>query len=178
MSSPSKSNLAVYSGIVVALIALIGNFVNSYEQTQIEKLRHDSELIVSAIRDDIGQTRKMLEFFLDSGLIDDPGNLRSQISSPDTMPNSTGAIACYAGKEFGGLYEISGTENVVMGFVEGLHGHYQNRIFQPQGFEGEDISNLLYFKNLCAEEIESCIDSNGISQCWAGGDTGGLYGFN
>jgi len=84
---------------------------------------------------------------------------------------SKGAIACYSHSEAGSSYSV-GKDIYVMGIVSSLKGRYIGRIFQPEGYEGKDISAEQTFKELCNARFPSC--KNG---CWAGGDTGGFFGY-
>jgi hypothetical protein len=110
-----------------------------------------------------------------AGLVrDDGGKLADFLTNHKgdipTLP-STGAIACYSHNQEGSSYAVSG--NIyVMGIVDGLKGRYVGRIFQPQGYEGKDISADQDFKNQCNARFAACKGA-----CWAGGDTGGFYGY-
>ncbi|KPQ35201.1 MAG: hypothetical protein ACLFM4_10760 [Phormidium sp.] len=80
-----------------------------------------------------------------------------------------GYIAFYSRNPEIGVYSVGGGIYVV-GQVR-LQGEYWGRIFQPAGYEGEDISAEQVFKDLADEIFPQC---NG--GCWAGGDTGGWLG--
>ena len=58
---------------------------------------------------------------------------------------------------------LSETSTIPVGFLE-IQGEYVNSIFQPHGYEGQDISSIQYFKDLCNNNISDC-----QGQCWAGG---------
>ena len=88
-------------------------------------------------------------------------------SEEEGITSSQGSIACYAyssDEEF----SFVGNDIRVIGYIS-LEGAYDARgIFQPKGFEGQDISVLQHFKDLCNTHYPFCDDLNG---CWAGGDT-------
>ena len=78
-----------------------------------------------------------------------------------------GSIACYAHGSDEGFTSV-GNNIRVIGYIS-LEGAYDAQgIFQPKGFEGQDISVLQHFKDLCNTHYPFCDDLNG---CWAGGDT-------
>lgn len=84
--------------------------------------------------------------------------------------SSTGSVACYARTENNHFLSVGDSIRVI-GYVP-LAGAYDNNgIFQPQGYEGQDISALQHFKDLCNTNFRYCDDLNG---CWAGGDTIGF----
>jgi hypothetical protein len=164
-------NFLLQSGIIAATIAMLGNLWVEHQRNQaefrLENLRHDSELIIESIDPhDVGATREMLTFLVDVGLIENPGNLEDLLNEPGDLPTSSGAIACYTRE--------AGSDIRVVGFIEEIPGHYKGRIFIPKGYP-DDISGEPYFKELCHEHlVDECPTE--IS-CWAGGDTGGYYGF-
>ena len=71
----------------------------------------------------------------------------------------------------GSIYS-AGNDIYFMGVINNLPSRYVGRIFQPAGYEDVDISAEQTFKDLCNYQFTSC--KNG---CWAGGDTGGFYGY-
>lgn len=79
-------------------------------------------------------------------------------------------IACYSHQETNSIYPV-GNDIYVIGQIR-VPGKYNDRICVPENFEGQDISTADYFKNLCAEKVSVCKES----QCWGGGDTGGWFG--
>lgn len=80
-------------------------------------------------------------------------------------------IACYSRKPIQSVYPVS-KDIFVMGQIR-VEGSYKERICQPKGFEGKDISKEVSFKDKCAAQLpQACSQSN----CWAGGDTGGWFG--
>jgi hypothetical protein len=172
-------DIAVITGIVAALIAFLGNVVVTYvqarNQLELESRKHEWDLVSKAITPDLESTTKMLKFYLRTGLVhDDGGKLADFVKNHEeeipTLP-SFGAIACYSHNQEGSSYAVSG--NIyVMGIVDGLKGRYVGRIFQPLGYEGKDISADQDFKNQCNARFAACKGA-----CWAGGDTGGFYGY-
>ena len=110
-----------------------------------------------------GLTKEQFEEVLKRVLKGETGNI--------PIPPSRGAIACYSHSEAGSSYSV-GNNIYVVGIVSGLVGRYIGRIFQPEGYEGQDISAAQTFKDLCNARFPSC--KNG---CWAGGDTGGFFGY-
>ena len=80
-----------------------------------------------------------------------------------------GYIACYSRSRAGSVYGVGGGI-YVMGQIR-VPGHYNERIFEPDGYQGKDISAADKFKKLCRQTFSSCQQS-----CWAGGDTGGWFG--
>jgi len=172
-------DIAVITGIVAALIAFLGNVIVTYvqarNQLELESRKHEWDLISKAITTDLESTANTLEFYVQAGLVrDEGGNLAKFVKyHRDKIPTlpSTGAIACYSHNQEGSSYAVSG--NIyVMGIVDGLKGRYVGRIFQPQGYEGKDISADQDFKNQCNARFAACKGA-----CWAGGDTGGFYGY-
>jgi hypothetical protein len=80
-----------------------------------------------------------------------------------------GYISCYSHNKEGGVY--SAAEGIyAMGQIR-LQGKYTNQVFQPNGYEGQDISSVQELKDLCNSTFPAC-DGDG----WAGGDTGGWFG--
>ena len=81
----------------------------------------------------------------------------------------SGTIACYANDPAGSVYSIPGTgENgrfYVLGKVQ-MKGFYEHGLFQPEGYEGLDLSKEQDLTGLCDQYFESC-----QGECWAGGDT-------
>jgi hypothetical protein len=186
---PRGIDWAILASIFAALIAFLGNLVVSNmqasnqlaveklkndEQLQLEQKKHQSSLVEKAITSDLESTKKLFKFYLDTGLLSDPnGRIATFLTKNEDVPTlpSKGAIACYSHSEAGSSYPVAG-DIYVMGIIDGLNGRYNGRIFQPEGHESEDISALQDFKNLCNSRFPSC--KNG---CWAGGDTGGFYGY-
>ncbi|MES2205538.1 MAG: hypothetical protein V4525_01930 [Pseudomonadota bacterium] len=82
------------------------------------------------------------------------------------LGNPGGYIACYSHINQGSAYGVGG-DIYVMGQIR-LPGNYQGRIFQPEHYEGKDISQANEFKMMCSKHFPACQHS-----CWAGGDTGG-----
>jgi len=171
-----NGNLLLQSGVVAALVAFLGNlWVNHQANTAkllLENRRHDSDLIINVIDPhDVGQTREMLTFILDAGLINDPGDLKNLLTEPGNLPTMSGAIACYTDQVNGN----AGGKFPVVGFIENIPGHYEGRVFKPRGHEGDDLGVSVYFKMMCHERFPDVCPSD--ADCWAGGDTGGYYGF-
>lgn len=79
-----------------------------------------------------------------------------------------GYVAVYSRDARGAVYSVGGGIYVV-GQIR-LRGTYDGRIFQPEGFEGRDISAAPELKALCNE-----VFGGGAWDCWAGGDTGGWF---
>lgn len=80
-------------------------------------------------------------------------------------------IAAYSREQTNSAYSVGGGI-YVMGQVR-VPGRYEGRICQPQGYEGQDISGLDYFKELFEQKLPNACQNR---QCWAGGDTGGFVG--
>ena len=78
-----------------------------------------------------------------------------------------GYIAVYTHDPANTLYHVGGN-TYVAGFIR-LRGHYEGRIFQPEGYETKDISADPNFKQL----TESLFPGH-RGGTWAGGDTGGF----
>jgi hypothetical protein len=186
---PRGIDLAILASIFAALIAFLGNLVvtsiQDSNQLEVEKLKnrnelameerkHQSDLVDKAITSDLESTKKLFKFYLDTGLLTDSGGRIAKFLKNDknipVLP-SKGSIACYSHSEVGSSYSV-GKDIYVMGIVDGLKGRYVGRTFQPEGYEGQDISALSVFKDQCNARFPSC--KNG---CWAGGDTGGFYGY-
>lgn len=81
-------------------------------------------------------------------------------------------IACYSHNSANSAYPI-GQDMFVMGVIR-VEGHYAQRICLPKGYENKDISAELYFKDKCTKHLSHACQRN---TCWAGGDTGGWFGF-
>jgi uncharacterized protein YecT (DUF1311 family) len=81
--------------------------------------------------------------------------------------SDAGYIAVYTHDPANTLYPVGGN-NYVAGFIR-LRGHYEGRVFQPEGYENKDISADPNFKEL----TESLFPGH-RGGTWAGGDTGGF----
>jgi hypothetical protein len=108
--------------------------------------------------------------------IDDPSVKISSPSEPPVsqtptvskyMGNDGGYIACYSHNQEGSIYSIGGGI-YVMGFIR-LQGKYKGSIFEPKGYEGQDISAAQELKDLCNKTFPSAKGGG-----WAGGDTGSI----
>lgn len=77
-----------------------------------------------------------------------------------------GYVAFYSRDPAKAVYSVGGGIYVV-GQIR-LKGRYKGRIFHPEGYEDQDISAAVEFKELCFKTF-------GV-QGWAGGDTGGWFG--
>lgn len=98
-----------------------------------------------------------------------PGSVKVMLPTDNSYTGSPGCyVACYSHKN--GLYSV-GPDISVMGQVR-VRGQYVNRICQPTGYQGKDISADPMFKMLCSKGVPSCTDGT----CWGGGDTGGWFG--
>jgi hypothetical protein len=166
------------TGIIAGLIAISGNIAVSYiqgkNQSELEEIKHQSSLIDKAIAADKTTTKDNLQFYLNIGLIKDKDKriakaIKNIEHLPTTSPPS-GSIACYSHNQEGSSYSV-GNDIYVMGLINHLMGRYVGRIFQPEGYEGKDISKEQQFKNFCNGTFLAC-----KGECWAGGDTGGFYG--
>ena len=81
-----------------------------------------------------------------------------------------GYIACYSRDREKSVCHVGGGIHLI-GQIR-LQGQYKERIFEPKGYEGKDISAVQKFKDLC----HLCFpDVKG--DIWAGGDTGGWFEF-
>jgi hypothetical protein len=78
-----------------------------------------------------------------------------------------GYIAVYTHDPMNTLYPAGGNVYVA-GFIR-LRGHYEGRVFRPEGYETKDISADSDFKQL----TESLFPGH-RGGTWAGGDTGGF----
>ncbi len=80
-----------------------------------------------------------------------------------------GYLAMYTNDASKGVYAVSSGGGVayVVGQVR-VKGHYEGRVFQPAGYENQDLSKVQKFKDLCRELF-------GVDG-WAGGDTGCWFG--
>lgn len=76
-------------------------------------------------------------------------------------------VACYSNHQ--GVYQVGSFG--VQGLVR-VPGRYTERVCQPTGWEGKDISAASTFKGLCNRTFTEACDGG----CWAGGDTGGFFG--
>ena len=98
-----------------------------------------------------------------------PGATQVLLPTDNSYFESPGCyVACYSHNP--GVYSVSATISVV-GQIR-VKGHYVERICQPAGFKGKDISASETFTQLCADKIPACKNS----ACWGGGDTGGWFG--
>ncbi len=79
-------------------------------------------------------------------------------------------VACYSHGAQHGIYRAG--DNIYVNGQVRVAGNYNNRICIPTGYENQDISKAIKFKQLCSAKIKSCANNN----CWAGGDTGGWFG--
>ncbi len=79
---------------------------------------------------------------------------------------ASGDIICYCHCADAGLY-VAGDDIYGIGTIN-LEGSFDSRgIFEPRGYEGQDISAIDGFKFTCNLAFPGC---NG--GCWAGGSTG------
>ncbi len=83
---------------------------------------------------------------------------------------SGGYVAVYTHDRSAGVYAV-GADIFVAAQVR-LRGAYEGRVFVPAGFAGRDISADPDFKSLC-----EAVASGATGGSWAGGDTGGWYGY-
>jgi uncharacterized protein YecT (DUF1311 family) len=78
-----------------------------------------------------------------------------------------GYIAVYTHDDRNALYSVGG-DIYVVGFIR-LRGRYDGRIFEPEGYDGKDISADPDFKKLT-----DALFPGHEGGTWAGGDTGGF----
>lgn len=98
-----------------------------------------------------------------------PGAVQALLPTDNSYTAAPGCyLACYSHQP--GIYKVA-TDIFVLGQVR-VAGKYANRICQPTGYEGKDVSSVATFKQLCSDKIPSCKNI----ECWAGGDTGGWFG--
>lgn len=98
-----------------------------------------------------------------------PGSVKALLPTDNSYTASPGCyIACYSHNP--GVYAV-GPDIYVMGQIR-TKGQYSQRVCQPDGYAGRDISAAIQFKQLCAARIDACRNNS----CWAGGDTGGWFG--
>ncbi|MEH1800134.1 MAG: hypothetical protein V7L13_13395 [Nostoc sp.] len=200
LSNPTTT--AVVAALAGFLTSSIVAFIQGSSNLQLEELKFQSELITNATKpDDKNKRIELLQFNIDAGLIKDPyiiskldhiiksGNVpQSSVTTIDPnqyiLPNDfsiptvndfIGSPGCYIAA-YSHQKEMSassvGGDIYVMGQVR-VPGHYEGRICQPKGYEGQDISSLDYFKELFDQKLPKvCINKS----CWAGGDTGGFVG--
>lgn len=178
----NKGNVLIGSGVILAVLGFLGDAAlertHNENALNLERERRDAELILAAVDpEDLARTRETLRFYAKAGLVSDPDALLENLEKEDFLPRSEGAIACYSHSSAESLYPISGDDTTfVMGFVEGLPGRYDgNGIFRPKGYERADISGLAHFKELCQQGLPQACPT--ADSCWAGGATGGLYGY-
>jgi len=189
-SRPWGIDLTVLATIFAALIAFFGNLavtamqargqlefetIKNRNQMEMEEKKHQSALVDKAIdNEDLETTKKLFKFYLETCLLTDlDGRIDKYLKDDKNIPTrpSKGAISFYSHSLAGSSYSV-GQNIYVMGIIDGLKGQYKGRIFQPEGYENQDISSNQDFKNQCNARFPSC--NNG---CWAGGDTGGFYGY-
>ena len=180
MADSITGKILLGSGVLAAIIAILGNMWVVHQgndaSLRLEKRKHDADIILQAIDPhDIGKTREMLKFIVDARLIEESAvDLKNLLDEPGNLPTMRGAIACYCRQNVDGECSSEGPARVV-GFVEDLPGSYEGRIFKPRGYEGDDLSTSAHFEALCHTKLpDECSDE---TICWAGGDTGGYYGF-
>lgn len=98
-----------------------------------------------------------------------PGFTKKLIPTNNAYTGNPGCyIACYSHIATQAIYAV-GTNIYMIGQVR-VPGTYVNRSCVPRNYQGQDISGLSQFKELCNTRIKACQD------CWAGGDTGGWFG--
>lgn len=96
------------------------------------------------------------------------GFSRVDVPVDNSYTNNPGCyVMCYSHEK--GLYSV-GNNIYAQGMIR-VSGTYQNRICLPTDAGMADISAMQSYKDLCNEKISTC-----HGDCWAGGDTGGLYG--
>lgn len=80
-----------------------------------------------------------------------------------------GYVALYSRQKEGSIYSVGGGINV-MGQVR-IPGHYEGRIFVPEGYElGDNITRDEKILEICRQYFPD------LEDFWVGGDTGGWYG--
>lgn len=80
-----------------------------------------------------------------------------------------GYVALYSRQKEGSIYSVGGGINV-MGQVR-IPGHYEGRIFVPEGYElGDNITIDEKILEICKQYFPD------LGDFWVGGDTGGWYG--
>ena len=81
-----------------------------------------------------------------------------------------GYIECYCHCADTGLYSV-GDGIYAIGSIRMQGAYDSNGIFQPKGYENQDISAIDCFKFVCNMAFTGCCGG-----CWAGGDTGAPTG--
>lgn len=78
-------------------------------------------------------------------------------------------ISCHSTNPDKGVYAVS--ENIyVIGLIR-VQGQYEHQFCRPKDYEKVQIRDEVIFKELCSKTYQ-CIGNS----CWAGGDTGILFG--
>lgn len=100
-----------------------------------------------------------------------PGFTEIKIPVDNSYDQNPGCyILCYSHQQKNSLYEAS--DDIYAHGMVRIAGKYdQNRMCHPTDAGNQDTSTMQEYQDLCNTKIKSC---NGT--CWAGGDTGGLYG--
>jgi len=101
-----------------------------------------------------------------------PGYEQRPMPTINKYPGPDGGyIVCYSRNKEGSVYSVS-DDVYVMGQIR-LQGQYIGRVFHPQGYDNQDISAVQELKDLCNQTFPACKGSG-----WAGGDSGGWFGFS
>lgn len=128
-----------------------------------------SHFLASRYRDCVQSSCSDLDFYNTQDVVQpDQGPKFTQYPAVSRYHGSdAGYIAVYTHDPANTLYPAGG-DTYVAGFIR-LRGHYDGRVFQPEGYETKDISADPKFKQL----TESLFPGH-RGGTWAGGDTGGF----
>jgi len=78
-------------------------------------------------------------------------------------------IACHSTNPDKAVYAIS-PKIFVIGLIR-IQGQYEGQFCRPKDYEKAEIRDEVIFKEICSKTFQ-CIGNS----CWAGGDTGKLFG--
>ncbi len=78
-------------------------------------------------------------------------------------------ISCHSTNPDKGVYTVS-PEIYVIGLIR-VQGQYEGQFCRPKDYEKTEIRDEVIFKELCSKTYQ-CIGNS----CWAGGNTGVLFG--
>lgn len=78
-------------------------------------------------------------------------------------------ISCHSTNPDKGVYRVS-PKIYVIGFIR-IQGQYEGQFCRPKDYEKAHIRDEVVFKEICSKTFQ-CIGNS----CWAGGNTGELFG--
>ena len=129
--------LTIVAGIFTGLLAIANSFFQARQAQQLEESKLRSTLILKAIEPtDPEERKKALKFYVDTGLLDDPGGRITAIQAQDIpqAPQSVGQVIDYIGGT--AVKDVGGAIVYRSGLVIDVGG--APRAYHPDGHTGLD----------------------------------------